>query len=505
MIVLQITNMDLIKQKLAIEGKLSTSDIIKQILKDDMDNPAKKLMYTGERYYDGKQDILNHDFRKTIVYEDDKMVFGTPIVNENNSNYHNIHNIYQHQVDQKTAYIVGKPPSVTVEGAQKDVKLKDFENKVTAISSDEEFTDKLNDYVTNASNKGIEWLHFYYDKRSALHYTITPAEGIIPFYDTDYQEELTDLIRYYSVAVINKGKEELRKKVEWWTRQDVTYYEETEKGDFVIDMARNPNPHAHWYNITTVDGIEKSAEPQSWGRVPFIPLYNNSRHSNDLIRVKGLQDAYNLISSATTNNQIDLVELYWLVQGYGGETAKAIQRKLQVNKAVNISDPNGKITAEQVTLSVSERIAWLKMLRDDMYNIGLAVDVDNDELGNAPSGVSIAFKYTPLDLKANMLIVKLKRAMKDFFWFIVRDINIKNKTKYDSALIRFDVNKSRITNDQETVQMIRDSQGIVPDTILLAKHPFVDDVNQAMADLAAQKKERTEMFLNSDTPSGDGE
>ena len=61
-----------------------------------------------------------------------------------------------------------------------------------------------------------------------------------------------------------------------------------------------------------------------------------------------------------------------MIQGYGGETAKAIQQKLQINKAVSISDPSGKISAEQVTLNVTERLAWLDMLRRDIYHIGQA-------------------------------------------------------------------------------------------------------------------------------------
>lgn len=504
---MQVTNMDMIKQKLALAGKMSVSNIIKQILRDDMDNPAKKLMRIGEKYYDGEHDILEHDFQASIVYEDVETVNGmnhteSQLVNKNNSNHHNVHNFYQHHVDQKTAYILGRAPSVSVEGAEDDTALKDFEDAITAISSDEGFADKLNDYVTRASNKGLEWLHPYYNTKGILCYTIIPAEEVIPFYDTAYQEELTELIRYYAVAVINNGKEELRKKVEWWTPTQVTYYEETEKGDYILDMARKPNPHAHWYNITTVDGLEKSVEPLSWGRVPFIPLFNNSRHTGDLSRIKSLQDAYNMISSASTNNQIDLVELYWTVQGYGGETAKAIQRKLQMNKAVNISDPNGKITAEQVTLSVSERLAWLEMLRRDIYHIGMAVDTDADKFGSAPSGVSLKFQYTLLDMKSTPLITKLKRAMQEFFWFATQDINQKNGTDYDSALVRFDVNKSMITNDAEIVLMIQQSEGIVPDTILLAKHPFVDDVNQAMADLAAQKAKNARRFLNSDVPFG---
>lgn len=222
-------------------------------------------------------------------------------------------------------------------------------------------------------------------------------------------------------------------------------------------------------------------------------------------RIKGLQDAYNIISSASTNNQIDLVELYWIVQGYGGETAKAIQQKLQLNKAVSISDPQGKVTAEQVTLSVTERIAWLQMLRSDIYNLGMAIDTTAEHFANAPSGVSLKFLYTPLDLKANMLIGKLKLALKELFWFFTYDINLKNGTNYDSSLIRADVNKTIITNDLETVSMIQQSQGLVPDNLLLAKHPFVDDVNQALKDLEKQKQEATNRFLNSDIPPQDDE
>lgn len=503
-----ITNMEFIKQKLAVEGKLSTSDIIKQILKDDSENPAKQYMAVGKRYYDGEHDILRHDFRKSWVYDDVESASGMGrsghlIVNENNSNHHNVHNIYQQQVDQKAAYIVGKPPSVTVEGAKDNAELKTFEDVITTTTSDEEFADVLNDYVVGASSKGVEWLHVYYDKEGNLRYVVTPAEEIIPFYDSTYQKELVELIRYYSVAVVADGKETLRKKVEWWTKENVTYYEESESGEYILDLARSPNPAAHWYRITTTNGLVTRREPHGWGRVPFIPLYNNGRHMSDLSRIKGLQDAYNIISSASTNNQIDLVELYWIVQGYGGETAKAIQRKLQMNKAVSISDPQGKVSAEQVTLGVQDRLAWLDMLRSDMYSLGMAIDTTADKFATAPSGVALKFLYMPLDQKANMLVIKLKRALKDFVWFITQDINLKQGTKYDSALVRVDVNKTAITNDAETVSMIQQSQGIVPDTILLAKHPFVDDVNQAMKDLKKQRKDAAKRFLDGDIPPED--
>lgn len=503
-----IENMQLIKAKLAAEGRMSQSDIIKQILKDHKSNPAKKAMTVGMDYYDGKHDIYEHNFQESTVYEDVETSNGirqtaTQVTNENNSNHHNVHNFFYQQVNQKTAYIAGKPLSVTVEGSKNDAKLKEFEDLITLVSSCERFADIINDWITYASCKGCEWFHTYYNNDGKFNYMIVPAEEIIPFYDTDRQQELVELLRVYNITMIFDGKETLRKKIEWWTKNDVTYFIENEQGDFVLDNFYSNNPSGHWYDITSLNNVEIKRVANGWGRVPFIPLYNNPRHTSDLQLIKGLQDAYNLISSASTNNQIDLVELYWLVQGYGGETAKAIQKKLRMNKAVHISDPSGKISAEQVTLSVSERIAWLKLLREDIYNLGMAIDTTAQSFATAPSGVALQFLYTPLDMKANMLINKLKLALSEFFWFVTQDINSKNKTAYDSNLIRVDVNKTVITNDAETIENIEKSRNLVPDNLLLAKHPYVDDVNQAEEDLKKQKEEQQKRFLNSDVPFED--
>ena len=93
-----------------------------------------------------------------------------------------------------------------------------------------------------------------------------------------------------------------------------------------------------------------------------------------------------MISSEGTNTLLDLVDLYWVIQGYGGETASAIARLLQINKSVSINDAGGNIAAHQVDLSLTGRIELLKMLRRDIYHFGMGVDFDNDTLGTAPSG-----------------------------------------------------------------------------------------------------------------------
>ena len=486
-----ISDMELIKRKISIDGKLSMSDIIKSIIKDYLDDAQRQYMDVGQRYYDGEHDILDVDFTKSWVIDedDDGNEYERLITNKNNSNHHNVHNYHQLLVDQKASYILGKPPTITVEGAQKSTELKKFEDRVTKYI-DEYFADISMDYVTGASNKGLEYLHIYIDRDGSFKYIVIPAQEVIAYYDSQYQQNLEAVIRFYSFAVVKPGGETVwRKKVEWWTKDDVTYYVEDEEGNFIKDADYKVNPASHFYNVTYIDGKEIKREGQSWGRVPFVPLKNNSNSSSDLKRIKGLQDAYNLLSSSSTNNQIDLVELYWMIQGYGGETAKAIQSKLRMNKAVNITDPNGRIQAEQVTLSVSERLEFLKMLRRDIYHLGMGMDVDSETFGTAPSGVALAFKYELLDKKANLLIRKLQLSLKEFFWFLTKYINDRDKTTYDSSLIKVTINKSRNVNEAEIISNIMMSRDLVPDNMLLERHPYVDDVNEAIKDLEKQRQE----------------
>ena len=243
-----------------------------------------------------------------------------------------------------------------------------------------------------------------------------------------------------------------------------------------MDRSIGANPCPHWWGIYTEDGYEKTREAHGWGRVPFIILKNNLRGTTDLEGIKNLIDAYDLISSEGVNNLNDLVDLYWVIQGYGGETAAAIAKKLQINKAVHISDSGGAVEAKQTELSMDGRLQFMKMLRRDIFQFGQGVDIDLDRLGNSPSGVSLRYQYTLLDLKADSVASRLKKAIKELLRYIVEDYNNENGTDFDSNDLRVSLKKNMITNDYETVQMINMSSDLLSKETLLSKHPFVEEI-----------------------------
>ena len=494
-----ITDMELINAKVSAMGAMNISDVIRRIIEEDEGSPEKLAMKKGENYYNAKHDSLLKQYNEAEISEteniDGREVERTRLFkNPNRSNHHNINPFHRTLVEQKVSYMVGREPTISVLGAEKG-ENRNFEEMLRE-KADEEFNETIQDWVRGASNKGQEALHFYYDEEGNLKYAIVPAGELIAVYDSAYQRELEQVIRYYAVKVIKNGREYWRRKVEWWTKNDVTYYVEKEKDLFVLDGGRGVNPMPHWWDISLKNGLEKKRTPHSWGRVPFIFLENNRYRTSDLENIKSLIDAYDYISSEGVNNFIDLVDLYWVIQGYGGETAGAIAKKLRINRAVSVLDSSGKVEAKQVSLPVSERIEFLKMLRRDIYRFGMGVnmDMEDERFGASPSGVALKFRYAGLRQKCENMAPRLKKAIKEFFWFVAEDFNRKNGTNYDPSIIRVGINYSQIANDTETVDIIVKSKGIVSRRSLLEAHPFVADANE--------EERRLEEEMNADEKSG---
>lgn len=479
-----LTEMELLQARLAAGKRLNESNILQELLREDKNSERKKRMAEGESYYQGAHDILKRDFRQTPVSETGQN--GEEQIrnffNPNRSNHHCVNSFHHTLVTQKASYLVGREPTISVRGQD----AEDFEEALT-IFADEEMNSMLHKWVVGASNKGVEYLHVYYDEDGNFRYCIVPAEEIIAIYDEMYQQDLREVIRYYDIKLLENGQEKTRRRVEWWTAEDVTYYMEDSNGAFLRE-----GESAHWAVTEYMDGEEKRTLPHGWGRVPFIPLKNNEKEMTDLQLVKGLIDAYDFISSEGTNNLLDMVDLYWVIQGYGGETANAVARKLQINKAVQISDSSGKVEAKQIELPMEGRLDWLQMLRKDIFHFGMGVDTSSDDWGKAASGVSLKFQYAMFYLKINGIMPEIKRAMKAFFRFAVEDMNRRNGTDWDWKRVQIVLNTNGIVDDTETMQIIKESKGIVSEKTLLGKHPFVDDVNSEMEQMKKEREEQGE-------------
>lgn len=493
-----ITQLEVLKAKLKANADYSVSEIIRNLIEEHEQSKSYTYMLDGERYYEHKHDILNKDFRQSYIYETKSATFDSEaqlnpelVINQNNSNHHNIHNYYADLIDQEVDYILGRPMAVTVEGAGSDPtassEQKQYENTLTAITTDEEFQPLLRRIIKETKKKGVSYIHPYYDAEGELRYVVFKSQEIIPIYDTNYQDQIVEFLRYYKVTEIKNGRERQKTRVEWWTAEQITYYLEDDTGNFMLESG--DNPIAHWREAIKLSG-EESPEviDRSWGRVPLIEVRANDEKLPFLNSIRGLQDAYNILSSKLTNDSIDLVALYWIIRGYGGELSGMIRKKLELNKAVSIDDPEGSVDAEQVVLNTSERMAYLDALKKDIYNIGKGILFDMERSGNVNT-TELRMRYAKLRSKANGTTTELKRGLKQLFWFITTDLNENLSANYDYKSARVNFHYDEIINETELIENILKLRGFVPDTMLMPLVPFIDDPNQAYIEMKQQKQE----------------
>lgn len=483
---------------MAIESK-----IIKELITQFNMSDVKKKMLEGERYFRDKNDILKKDLKSYTVF-DQKTGNKKKIVNENKSDEHIPHGFYWKQVNQKKTYVCGKPITISynipVDGEKEDTPKK-AERKITNMvwnTLGVNFEKLIKNRLKEASNKGRAWLHPNY-RNGKLVFEKYPSEECIPIYDNETQTYLTAFLHFYTIQDLTGDKPEDRTYVEYWDEKEVRYFIETKVGDTTVyleDVTRE-RPECHWYReiydnaLNNLKGIEK----HSWGKVPFIEIENNEEKMTDLEPIKPLIDAYDLINSNFVNTVEDLKEIIWLINGYGAEDLLALIENLKVNGVARTNDTAGKIDAKLLPIPYEARQALLKGLKELIYEFGRAVDTSNKDLiGQAPSGVSLEFLYTDLDMKADDSIGGLTSAIYEILWYVLQDLKMQNKIPQEINEFDFKIefNKSRIFNENEKINTLN-SDNILSTRSKLEKHPLCDDVEIELQRLKEEQEEKMKM------------
>lgn len=468
-----ITHQELLEQKLISESKITDSSIIKDLISEH----DTSQMIEGERYYYNDNDIKD---RKQYYYKD-----GMKVEDDTKPNNKIPHNWHKLLVDQKVAYLVGKP--VVLQAGEDQ---KDYTDKLNLILG-EEWDDTLSELAKNASNKGTEWLHVYINEDGLFKFIIIPAEEIIPIYDTSLQENLEAVLRYYLVEV--NGQERIR--VEWWTRNNVTYYIQDDDGNFVLDDTESQNPAPHFYY---------NDEGYGWTKVPFIEFKNNEERVSDLKFVKELIDSYDKNVSDLANNLDEVQEIITVLKGYEGTDLAEFKENLRYYKAIKVSGEQGSgVDKLELEIPVEARKEMLDRLEENIFLFGQGVNLKTDRFGNSPSGVALKFLYSQLDHKASIMERKFRKAIKRLLWFATEYINIIDKKNYDSTTVQVTFRKTMITNYMEDTQIAAQSKGIISDETIVANHPWVEDVAEELERLKKQEEEYLKQFEGSYLGPGD--
>ena len=389
-------------------------------------------------------------------------------------------------VDQKINYLLGNPLTF-------DVDPDDEELEDTLPGT---FQKKLKKAGKEASKKAVGWLQAYIDQEGEFGIKQIPSEQIIPVYKVDNQDELELIIRFYKVRALNEDNQVVKvNRVEVWDDETVTYYQEnTEDSLYHLldqqDMQQifgqpYSNPKYHFQEELRFGDTVEEVEGVGWGRIPFIPIYNNDEGDYDLQPVKRFIDAYDIVNSDFINNLEDFQDVYWILKGYDGENLNEFLQQVKRYKSLKVAE-DGDARAETIDIPHEARKEAKEGLRRDIFKFGQGFDPDKVGDGNV-TNVVIKSRFASLDLKADQFADEIRGAINKLVYFVNKYREQQGEQPIELNKTNFD--RAMMINETELLEANAQQKGNVSEDTRLANHPWVNDQEEEQAKMDEDRED----------------
>lgn len=486
---------------------IEVDKLVKTIYDEWNNSKERKLMLEGISYYDNETEI-----NKKVRYDH----CGTDAsVNDKLSNAKMHKNIMRKLTRQKVNTLLGKPYSI-----------KTDDDSYKKILEDEYFTKymyrKIFNTTKEAIKEGINWLNAYYDENGTLQFRRVPGNQVRVFWADREHTKIAQLIHYYEIVVYKGSESKTSTYADYYSPNGVIHYVMEDNG-FVRDKERPAEEGNFTLMVPQTEDIKNDKgevvettykldengniifEPQQmvWDRIPWIPLKYNEEETSLLKYIKEFQDYYEKVFSAAVDVVIDIPNAIKVFKGYSGADLGELTTNIAKYRAVLV-DPDGDASTLETDFNIDVFDKVLDRIRKDAYEDGGGVDIQSDKTGDK-SGVGLKFLYSDLDLDLEELEQEMDVFFEWMLWFIDYDIRMKYNKDYEDVEVTFSFNKTNIVNESELISMINNSRDMIPDSILLPRHPFVEDVTEVEEAIEEQRlAEEEEMQKQMETYGSQG-
>ena len=465
--------------KMLDSSEVSDKQFLEHEIGKWLESPKRKEMVTGFNYYGGIQDILFRE--REVIGKDGKL---EPVYNLPNNKI--VDNLYAKMVDQKVNYLLGNEITIKCDNEQKAEQVRE------ALGAD--FDALMREVMSDTLNAGIGWLYVYYGEDGKLAFRRIEPWEVIPFFKDSARTDLQFALRVFDVDVYDGGTDKRETHVELYTKEGIQRFI-LEGGVLTPDVENEGHGYIRIQN-------EEGVAEYGWDKVPLIPFKSGPRELSLISRVKSLQDAINEAMSDFQNRmQEDCRNTIIVLKNYDGTDLGEFRQNLSTYGAVKVSSfdgGDGGVSTLQVDVNAENYQAVLSMLKAALIENARGFDNKDDRLNGNPNEMNIQSAYADIDLDSRTTELEFQTSLEQLMWFI-------NGGEDDSASdkVEFIFNRSMMLNESADIEKCVKSQGMISDETLLARHPFVDDVNEELKRLAEQKEKQVQFMSGYDSAHTD--
>lgn len=467
-------------KRLSTYGK-PQEDFIKASIEEFVESQTYKLRKVAREYFTNDTEIQN---KSRFYFNRD----GTKVLDTTLSNSRLAHSIYRKLVNQKVNYLLSKPFSVYGKDKAVESLLVKYFNPA--------FLRQLQNITRYSIITGISWLQVYYNEEGKLGFKRIPENEVIPFWADADHTVLDAVIRFYDITEYRGSNKIEHRKIEYYTREGVWYYEQTPDG-LITDPDKNISVRGHYQTtenkvsngITELDDEGKPIKilkENLWERIPFVPIKYNTQELPLLKFIKSLLDDYDQITSDASDSIHDVPLSVRVVKNYDGTDKDEFLNNLKQLKLAFVQE-DGDVTNLNIPLELEGVEIHLKRLRKDIYENGCGVDTQDENMRDT-SGEALKFRYIDLSLDCQDLGVQVTSALESLAYFIFHHEKSYNSATIEDTLFQIIFNTDMITNETETINNCKNSLDLISKETILAHHPYVVDVEKELKKVEAEKE-----------------
>lgn len=412
-----------------------TVEEIKNFINDDEASFLKKKAMEGQRYYEGKHDILDY---RMFYWNND----GNLVEDKSRSNAKIPHPFYTELIDQAVQFVLSSSHDGII--MSDDEKLQKELDKY--FNKNKKFLVELSETITGMQAKGFDYMYAYKDKNDRLTFENADCLGVVEVEGRFTKDKKDQRIYRYVDRIDMEGKTQWKILV---IDDEMTYYYiQADDGDIKNDdtVEINPRPHA----VYEKDG--KLYAKEGYKLLPFFVLENNKKRKSLLPAVKPLIDDYDMMSSGLTNNLIDFDVPLYAVKGYEGDDLTKLQTNLKTKKIVGV-DPEGGIEVHTVNVPYQAREKKLELDEKNIYRFGMGLNTSGLKDTSATTNIAIKAAYSLLELRCNKMIDQIELFLQEIVEVVISEINERNNTDYSINDVYFDFTPEIMSNEQENAQI----------------------------------------------------
>jgi SPP1 family phage portal protein len=185
------------------------------------------------------------------------------------------------------------------------------------------------------------------------------------------------------------------------------------------------------------------------------------------------------------------------VSNYDGENLAEFRYNLAAYGAVKVKTIDGAaggVQTLQIEVNAENYKTLLELLKKALIENAMGYDAKDDRMAGNPNQMNILSMYSDIDLDASGMETEWQASFEDLLFFVNAHLANTGQGDFSGEEIEIVFDRNMIMNENEKIQGVMASVGLLSEKTLMSQHPYVIDVEKEIEAVTKEKQQQIDEY-----------